>query len=99
MLAVTSAGASNTSIFDLRKANLLTTVDIGSEIFHARFDLSGQFLAVASAGSVSVQEYSKKGKAFSQVFSKAVPSIDVAWGASAKSLLLLNKEGSLVQLA
>ena len=98
-VASTSAGAQEVKVFDLRKGVLMTTVHTAGEVFHAKWDYTGLFLAIASAGSVSVEEYSKKSKAFNSLMSAAVPATDVAWGESAKSLVVLTSEGSLFSFA
>jgi pre-mRNA-processing factor 19 len=79
--------------------NTIKTVDVGSEVASVRWDYTGQFLAVAAAGSVVVAQYEKKGKQWSEPLRKAVPATGVAWGKNASSLVLLNGEGTLVTLA
>jgi pre-mRNA-processing factor 19 len=99
LLASASAGSSTVTIWDLRKQNTTKTLDIGSLVANVKWDYTGQFLAVAAAGSVVVEQYEKKGKSWSEPFRKAFAATDIAWGKDARSLVLLNGDGALITLA
>ncbi|KIW03850.1 uncharacterized protein PV09_05149 [Verruconis gallopava] len=98
-LASASAGSTTVAVWDLRKLNTIKTLDIGSAVSSVKWDYTGQFLAVAGAGCVVVEQYEKKSKAWSEPLRKAIATTDVAWGANASTLVLLNTEGALVTLA
>ena len=79
--------------------NIIKTVELGSQVASVKFDYTGQFLAVAAAGCVAVEQFDKKAKSWTEPFRKAIDGGELAWGASASSLLLLNGDGALVSLA
>jgi pre-mRNA-processing factor 19 len=93
--ATSEKNSSHVSIWDLRKQKVIKTLDVGSPVDSLRFDYTGQFLATAGSGSVSVQQYTKSSKSWSEPLRKAVPARDVAWGANASSLVALTPEGGL----
>jgi pre-mRNA-processing factor 19 len=97
-LASASANSTNVTIWDLRKMNVIKSLEIGSAVSSVAWDYTGQFLAVAAAGCVVVEQYAKSSKKWSEPLRKAVQATDVAWGASAGSLALLSGEGGLVTL-
>lgn len=63
------------------------------------WDYTGQFLAVAASGGISVQAYVKAEKAWTEVLAKGIAGTAVVWSGEANSLVLLNSEGGLVNLA
>ncbi|KAF2825645.1 Prp19-domain-containing protein [Ophiobolus disseminans] len=93
--AVVAKKSSNVSVWDIRKQNVVKVLDAGSAVDSAKWDYTGQFLAAAGAGSVSVHQYIKSSKSWSEPVRKAVPAKDLAWGPSAQSLVALTPEGSL----
>lgn len=93
--AVAQKNSSNVSVWDLRKQAPIKVLDVGSPVDSVRWDYTGQFLATAGSGSVSVQQYTKSSKSWSEPLRKAVQARDVAWGASASSLVALTPEGGL----
>lgn len=88
-------GSTVVSVWDIRKAAVIHKVEIGTPVDSIRWDYTGQFLAAAGAGSVSVQQYTKSSKSWSEPVRKAVPARDVAWGAKANSLVVLTPDGGL----
>ncbi|KAL1606236.1 hypothetical protein SLS60_003638 [Paraconiothyrium brasiliense] len=97
--AVAVKGSSSVSVWDIRKQTPIKMFDVGSPIDSVRFDYTGQFLATAGSGSVSVQQYTKSSKSWSEPVRKAVQARDIAWGASATSLIALTPEGGLSVLS
>jgi pre-mRNA-processing factor 19 len=93
--AVAVKGSSSASVWDIRKQSPIKVFDVGSAIDSVRFDYTGQFLATAGSGSVSVQQYTKSSKSWSEPVRKAVAARDVVWGANAASLVALTPEGGL----
>ncbi|OAG02753.1 Prp19-domain-containing protein [Paraphaeosphaeria sporulosa] len=97
--AVAVKGSTSASVWDIRKQSPIKVLDVGSPIDSIRFDYTGQFLATAGSGSVSVQQYTKSSKSWSEPVRKAVAARDIAWGASATSLVALTPEGGLSVLS
>ena len=93
--AASGKGQSTVSIFDLRKdgaaalAKELQTGDAQS----LSWDYSGQFLATAGSTGITVQQYLKSSKAWSEPLRVAVPGVAVRWGEEAKSLMTVNQNG------
>jgi pre-mRNA-processing factor 19 len=94
-LASSTKGQTSVTIFDLRKMQTLKVLDIGSQVESVHWDYTGQFVATAGAGCVSVQQYSKSSKSWSEPFRKAVAAKDLQWGANASSLVVLTPEGAI----
>lgn len=97
--AVVTRNSSNVSVWDIRKQEVLKVLDAGSTVDSAKWDYTGQFLAAAGAGSISVHQYTKASKSWSEPVRKAVPAKDLAWGASAQSLVALTPEGGISLLS
>ena len=86
-------------IWDLRKMAQVKVLEAGSAISNVRWDYTGQFLAVAGSSGITVFQYSKSSKEWSETLKAAVPSVAVEWGQRATSLVVLSKKGSLARLA
>jgi pre-mRNA-processing factor 19 len=93
--ATVEKGSTVVSVWDIRKSTVIKSLDIGTPVDSVRWDYTGQFLAAAGAGSVSVQQYTKSTKSWSEPVRKAIPARDVAWGANASSLVVLTPDGGL----
>lgn len=93
--AVAQKGSSQVSVWDIRKQNVIKVLDAGSPVENIKWDYTGQFLATAGSGSISVQQYTKASKSWSEPVRKAVSAKDIAWGANAGSLVALTSEGGL----
>jgi pre-mRNA-processing factor 19 len=95
--AATAKGQTTVTIFDLRKqgdAAQAKVLDIGSAVQHLAWDYSQQFLATAGPAGVTVQQYNKGSKSWSEPLRSAVSNaVDVAWGENASKLLVVNGEG------
>ena len=94
-LASVVQGQTGVSVWDLRKTAVVKTLDVGSTVTCAKWDYTGQFLAVAGPGCVAVQQYAKSSKQWSEPFRKAISTTSIAWGANAQSLVALTEEGGL----
>jgi pre-mRNA-processing factor 19 len=77
--------------------SVIKSIDVGSAVNSVAWDYTGQFLAIAAAGSVAVEQYSRK--QWTEPLRKAIPATAIAWGAAAGSLAVLNGDGALVSLA
>jgi pre-mRNA-processing factor 19 len=93
--AVAENGSSSVAVWDLRKQAPIKQIDVGSPVDSVHWDYTGQFLATAGSGSVTVQQYTKSSKSWSEPVRKAVAARDVAWGANASSLIALTPQGGL----
>lgn len=95
-IAATAKGQTMVTVFDLRKEGEAATakvLDIGSSVVSLAWDYSGQFLATAGPAGLTVQQYAKGSKAWSQPVSSATPAVCVRWGLEAKKLVAVNSEG------
>ena len=97
-LASVVRGSTTVGIWDLRKAEEIKTLEFGSEIEHVRWDYTGKYLVGAGQGCVAVQAYDKSSKSWSEPLRKACSATAAEWGANAKSLVVLNTDGSVVVL-
>jgi pre-mRNA-processing factor 19 len=88
-------GQTSVAIWDLRKMATIKVLEIGSPVESVHWDYTGQFAAIAGPGCVSVHQYSKSSKSWSEPFRKAVPAKDVQWGPNASSLVVLTPEGGI----
>ena len=98
-LASAQTNNATVTIWDLRKLSALHTFNAGTPVSGISWDYTGQFLAACGSGSVVVQQYEKKSKAWTEPLKKAIASVDVAWGAKARSLVVLTAEGGIKVLA
>ncbi|KAI8248217.1 Pre-mRNA-processing factor 19 [Colletotrichum sp. SAR 10_77] len=95
-LAATAKGQSSVTIFDLRKegdAARAKTLETGGPVQSLAWDYTGQFLATGGAGGVTVQQYIKSSKAWSEPFRSSVAAASVKWGPGAKQLVSVNEDG------
>ncbi|KAL6721598.1 hypothetical protein ACLMJK_000702 [Lecanora helva] len=93
-LASVVRGSSTVSIWDLRKSTQIKVIETGGQIVAARWDYTGQFLATAGPAGITIQQYSKAAKEWSEPSKIAEPGVDIAWGLKAQTLVALN-EGTL----
>jgi pre-mRNA-processing factor 19 len=98
-LAGVTEGSSTISVWDLRKAAEIRSVETGSQINSIGWDYTGQFLAAAGKGGITVEQYSKASKEWSEIFKSATPATRVAWGKGAHSLISLDTQGVVTTLS
>ncbi|KAI0435526.1 WD40-repeat-containing domain protein [Xylaria telfairii] len=95
--AAAAKGQTTVTIFDLRKqgdAAQAKVLDIGSMVRHLAWDYSQQFLATAGPAGVTVQQYNKSSKSWSEQLRTAVSdAVGVVWGPNAGRLLVVNSNG------
>jgi pre-mRNA-processing factor 19 len=96
-LAVVAKASSIVSIWDLRKSAQLKVLETGGLVACIRWDYTGQFLATAGPSGITVQQYSKSAKEWSEPLRSAEPAVAVDWGSLAQNLVTLN-EGKLTIL-
>ncbi|PNY24662.1 Pre-mRNA-processing factor 19 [Tolypocladium capitatum] len=95
-LAATAKGQTTVTIFDLRKdgdAATAKVLEIGGSVQSLAWDYTGQFLATGGASGLTVQQYAKSSKKWSEPFRNAVPAVAVRWGTSGKKLVAVNGDG------
>jgi pre-mRNA-processing factor 19 len=97
-LAAVTKGSSSVGIWDLRKAAEIKTLDFGSRIDYVRWDYTGQYLVGAGSGCVAVQAYDKGSKSWSEPLRKACSATAAEFGPNAKSLVVLNVNGTIAVL-
>lgn len=96
LLAATAKGQTSVTIFDLRKegdAAVSKVLETGGSVQSLAWDYSGQFLATGGATGITVQQYTKSSKKWSEPLRNSVAAIAVRWGESGKKLVSLNGEG------
>ena len=92
-LAGVTEGSTSISIWDLRKAAQIKSIETGSQVHSVSWDYTGQFLAAAGTGGVTVEQYSKASKEWSEILKSATPSTRIAWGKGAHNLFSLSEQG------
>lgn len=97
-LASVSLQSSIVSIWDLRKSAEVKRLETGSRVDSISWDYTGQFLLTAGPSGLTVQQYSKSSKEWSELLRSAVPAVGVEWGIAAQSIVALNGEGVLTLL-
>ena len=95
-LAAVDGNSADVSIWDLRKSAKIKVLEIGHHIDCIRWDYTGQFLAIVGPSGLSVQQYSKSTKEWSEPLRSAIPAIAVDWGLKAQCLVALETDGALV---
>ncbi|KAL1987335.1 hypothetical protein VTN96DRAFT_4051 [Rasamsonia emersonii] len=98
-MAAVTENSTSISVWDLRKSKLLKVLETGTRISSLNWDYTGQFLLTGGPNGLTVQQYTKSTKEWSEPLRSAVPAVAVAWGASAQSILALNEEGVITVLA
>jgi pre-mRNA-processing factor 19 len=99
-LAAVTEASSTVSIWDLRKMVEIKSLDSGSSrIDSISWDYTGQFLLIGGPGGVSVQQYSKASKSWSEPLKCAVPAVAVVWGKGAHTVAALDEGGVVTVLA
>lgn len=96
LLAATANGQTSVTIFDLRKegdAAVSKVLETGGSVQSLDWDFSGQFLATGGATGITVQQYTKSSKKWSEPLRNSVAAIAVRWGETGKKLVSLNGEG------
>ncbi|KAI1339396.1 cell cycle control protein [Xylariaceae sp. FL0016] len=94
--AATAKGQTTVTIFDLRKegnAAQVKVLDVGGAVDSLAWDYSQQFLATAGPAGVTVQQYNKSSKKWSEPLRAAVGAVDVQWAENASKLVAVNGEG------
>ncbi|KAL4953991.1 WD40-repeat-containing domain protein [Aspergillus filifer] len=97
-LAAVTDKSTLVSIWDLRSSKEVKVLETGSQVESINWDYTGQFLLTAGPSGLTVQQYSKASKSWSETLRSAVPAVAVAWGSAAQSIVALNTDGGITVL-
>ncbi|KAL4965522.1 pre-mRNA-processing factor 19 family protein [Aspergillus stella-maris] len=97
-LAAVTDKSTLVSIWDLRSSTEVKVLETGSQVESINWDYTGQFLLAAGPSGLTVQQYSKTSKSWSETLRSAVPAVAVAWGSAAQSIVALNTDGGITVL-
>ncbi|KAI9375248.1 WD40-repeat-containing domain protein [Aspergillus egyptiacus] len=86
------------SIWDLRSSTETKVLDTGSQVESIHWDYTGQFLLTGGPSGLTVQQYTKASKTWSEPLRSAVPAVAVAWGSAAQSIVALKPDGGITVL-
>ncbi|OAQ73522.1 cell cycle control protein [Pochonia chlamydosporia 170] len=96
-LAATAKGQTTVTIFDLRRtegdAAPAKVLETGGSVQSLAWDYTGQYLATGGASGVTIQQYAKSSKKWSEPFRNSTPVVGLRWGESARKLVAVNGEG------
>lgn len=94
-------GSNSVVIFDIRKSGedaKVKVLEIGGQVDTIKWDYTGQFLAAAGPGGLTISQYTKSTKSWSDVISTAVPATALEWGPEARTLATVNGDGVVTVL-
>jgi pre-mRNA-processing factor 19 len=98
-MAAVTENSTDISIWDLRKSKIHKVLPTGTQITSLSWDYTGQFLLSGGPNGLTVQQYNKSAKDWSESLRSAVPAVGVAWGHLAQSVVAVNSEGVVSVLA
>ncbi|KAJ5757514.1 uncharacterized protein N7511_006208 [Penicillium nucicola] len=98
-LAAVADKSTTVSIWDLRTSKETKVLDTGSQISSIFWDYTGQYLLTGGPSGVTIQQFTKSSKSWSEPLRSAVPATSVAWGSAAQSVVALNEAGAVTVLA
>lgn len=99
--AAVAKGSQSVIVFDLRKqgkAAEAKVLEVGGAVDSIRWDYTGQYLAASGPSGLTISQYTKSSKAWSEPLRTAVPATAVAWGPEALSLITVNADGVVTVL-
>ncbi|GKZ23323.1 hypothetical protein AbraIFM66951_011716 [Aspergillus brasiliensis] len=97
-LAAVTENSTTVSIWDLRSAQESKVLETGSQVDSINWDYTGQFLLTAGPSGLTVHQYTKASKSWSEPLRSAVPAVAAAWGSAAQTIVALNSEGGVTEL-
>lgn len=98
-LAAAAAQSTSVSIWDLRSSKEIKVLDTGSQVNSISWDYTGQFLLTGGPSGLTVQQFNKAAKEWTEPLRSAVPAVAVAWGPAAQSIVALNETGVVTVLS
>ncbi|KAI0127302.1 WD40-repeat-containing domain protein [Xylariales sp. AK1849] len=96
--AATAKGQTTVTIFDIRKegdAVRAKVLEVGGTVLGLAWDYSQQFLATAGPAGITVQQYAKGSKKWSEIVRKDFAAVKVKWGTEAKHLVAVGQDGRI----
>jgi pre-mRNA-processing factor 19 len=96
--AATAKGQTTVTIFDIRKegdAAKAKVLEVGGTVQDLAWDYSQQYLATAGPAGVTVQQYTKSSKKWTELVRKDFAATQVAWGRDAKQLVAVGQDGRI----
>ncbi|KAK9791888.1 putative WD40-repeat-containing domain protein [Seiridium cardinale] len=100
--AATAKGQTTVTIFDIRKegdAARAKVLEVGGAVQDLAWDYSQQFLATAGPAGITVQQYAKSSKSWTELVRKDFAASQVEWGKDARRLIAVGQNGSIGVLA
>lgn len=100
--AATAKGQTTVTIFDIRKegdAARAKVLEVGGAVQDLAWDYSQQFLATAGPAGITVQQYVKSSKSWTELVRKDFAASQVQWGKDARRLVAVGQNGSIGVLA
>lgn len=98
-LGAVTESSSVISIWDIRKQTEIQSLQTSGHVDSVDWDYTGQFVLSGGAGGITVHQYSKQTKEWTEPFKLALATQQVAWGQGAGSILTANAEGVITTLA
>lgn len=95
--AASGKGQPDVTIFDLRKEGEAAKVKelTTGEAQSLAWDYSAQFLAAAGPEGVTVQQYTKSARKWSEILKNGTPASNIRWGPDAKFLAAVSEDGTV----
>lgn len=97
-LATASEGSTNVSIWDLRKTGaegLIHTLSTDHSVESLDWDYTAQYLLIGGSAGITVKQYTKATKLWSEILKAGISSGSVGWGDSAQSIFSLDDKGAV----
>lgn len=98
-LAVVVESSSAISIWDIRKTAEVHRLEAGGQVDAIDWDFSGQFLVSAGATGITVHQYSKATKAWTELLKTDSPAQQAVWARAASNIVTANEQGVIEVLA
>lgn len=98
-LAAVAAQSTTVSVWDLRSSKEAKVLDTGSQVNSIFWDYTGQFLLTGGPSGLTVQQFNKAAKEWTEPLRSAVPAVAVTWGPAAQSIVALNETGAVTVLS
>ncbi|PHH61607.1 hypothetical protein CDD81_8122 [Ophiocordyceps australis] len=94
-LATAVKGKSTITITDLRKsgAAAIKELEASGPVQTLDWDYTGQFLAAGGESGLTVHQYIRSNKQWSEILRNSVPTSLVRWGAEGKKVISVNDDG------
>ncbi|KAK5083629.1 hypothetical protein LTR05_006132 [Lithohypha guttulata] len=101
-VATATKGSTAASIWDLRKTGaegLIHTLEVGHDITSLDWDYTAQYLLIGGSAGITVKQYTKSTKLWSEPFKAPLSSVGLGWGDSAQSIISVDSQGLTTALS